>query len=420
MRVLWFSNTQGLYKPVNIGNDSGYNGGGWMSSVQKEIMKRKDITLAVSFCMNGEPENVVQDGVCYYPVTHHTKKLKDKILDIVHYKDETRDEVLWQHYIGHFKRVIEDFKPDVIEVFGSELYLGLSALAAKELGIPCCLHLQGLLSLYIYIYLIPGVSRRSYIFSKGWRCAYGMFQLLTYWQRSCHREKAILRSVGHVLGRTDWDHQAIAVINPEARYHFGGEVLRPCFYLPSTRSLPSTLTITTTISSAPYKGLDLLLKIARIMKEEMHLDFVWNCYGNVDTSFAENLTGIHHEDVNVRLCGVASAEELRDALLCSTLYCHTSYVENSPNSVAEAQILSLPVVATNVGGTSSMVEHGKTGFLFPATDPYIAAYHIMRLASDTDLNIMMGEDAKTVALARHDRQEIVSSLIETYRNIMGK
>lgn len=420
MRVLWFSTNCSLYEPVKIKKGGGYNGGGWMTSVQNEIMKREDITLAVSFCMNGQPERVVQEGVCYYPVPHHTKRLKDKVLDIIHYKDATRDEVLWQHYIGHFKHVIEDFKPDVIEVFGSELYLGLSALAAKQLGIPCCLHLQGLLSLSLYIYLIPGVSRRSYIFSKGWRRAYGMFQLLTYWQRSCHREKAILRSVGHVLGRTDWDRQAVAVLNPEARYHFGGEILRPCFYLPSTRCLPPTLTITTTISSAPYKGLDLLLKIARIMKDEMHLDFVWNCFGNVDTSFAENLTGIHHEDVNVRLCGVASAEELRDALLRSTLYCHTSYVENSPNSVAEAQMLSLPVVATNVGGTSSMVAHGETGFLFPATDPYIAAYHIMRLATDKELNVRMGEDAQAIARARHDKQKIVSSLIDTYRNIMGK
>ena len=98
MRVLWFSNTQGLYKPVNIGSDSGYNGGGWMSSVQKEIMKRKDIILAVSFCMNGEPKKVVQDNVCYYPVSNHTKKLKDKILDIVHYKDERRGVVAALHW----------------------------------------------------------------------------------------------------------------------------------------------------------------------------------------------------------------------------------------------------------------------------------------------------------------------------------
>ena len=163
MRVLWFFTNCSLYEPVKINKGDGYNGGGWMTSVQNEIMKREDITLGVSFCMDGQPEKVVKDGVCYYPVPHHTKKLKDKILDIIHYKDKTRDEVLWQHYIENFKRVIEDFKPDVIEVFGSELYLGLSALAAKELGIPCCLHLQGLLSLYIYISCSWGVTLVIYL-----------------------------------------------------------------------------------------------------------------------------------------------------------------------------------------------------------------------------------------------------------------
>lgn len=418
MRVLWIG-SPGLYRPLQRKVGGGYNGGGWVASIQKEIMKREDITLAVSFCMNGQPERVVQDGVCYYPVPHHTKRLKDKVLDIIHYKDATRDEVLWQHYIGHFKRVIEDFKPDVIEVFGSELYMGLGALASGN--IPTILHIQGLLSLSIYIYLPPGISKWKYINSgKGLKGKFGNFTYLAYWYRSCHREKAILKAVPHVLGRTDWDRQALAVLNPKAEYHYGGEILRDIFYEDKKRTIPLHPVIMSTISFPTYKGYDVILKVANILKNEIHLDFEWKVFGNVDPRMMESLTGLKHEDVNVRLCGVATAEQLRDTMQSSTLYFHPSYVENSPNSVAEAQMLSLPVVATNVGGTSSMVAHGETGFLFPATDPYIAAYHIMRLATDKELNVRMGEAAKTVATARHDKQKIVSSLIETYRNMMGK
>ena len=36
------------------------------------------------------------------------------------------------------------------------------------------------------------------------------------------------------------------------------------------------------------------------------------------------------------------------------------------------------------------------------------------------MNVRMGEAAKTVATARHDKQKIVSSLIETYMSIMGE
>lgn len=416
MRVLWIGNP-GLYVPSHKRDGSGYNGGGWVSSVQREIVKHSNVSLGVSFCMDGEPEKEEQDGVVYYPVPNHRKAFKDKIKDLLKFWDETRDEILWPYYIDRFKRIIEDFKPDVIEVFGSELYVGLGALAAKELNVPCALHLQGFLSLSLYIYLPPGVSRCSYIFSRGLRGAYGNFQLLTYWYRSCHREKAILTAVPHVIGRTAWDRQAMEVLNPVAKYHYGGEILRPVFYESAERRNPQRLTIATTISHPPYKGFDLLLKIAHLLKFQLGLDFVWNCYGNVEASFVERVTHISHAEVNVCLCGVATAEQLRDALLSSTLYCHTSYIENSPNSIAEAQILGVPVVATNVGGTPSMVEDGKTGLLFPATDPYMAAYQICRLVTDEALNNEIGYAARLEAQRRHSREEIVAGLMEIYTAI---
>lgn len=69
MRVLWIGGS-GLYVPSHA-SQGGYNGGGWVASVQKEIMKCENITLGISFCQDGEPEKVMQDGVAYYPVPNH-------------------------------------------------------------------------------------------------------------------------------------------------------------------------------------------------------------------------------------------------------------------------------------------------------------------------------------------------------------
>ena len=391
-----------------------------MSSLQDVIQSydKEKVELGISFCMDGQPEKKVQEDVTYYPVPSHTKPIKDKILDLIHYEDVSRDEILWQHYVSHFKRVIEDYKPDIIEVFGSELYTGLGAVAAKEMNVPCVLHLQGILSLSIYILLPTGVSEKSFIMKDGVKKAYQNFQLLTYWKRSCHREKAILNAVNHVIGRTDWDRHALEVLNPQVQYHWGGEILRPCFYEAGERIVPAKPVITTTSSGASYKGFDIVLKTADILKKECGLDFEWNVYGNIEPTFFERLTGINHKNVNVNLKGVASAEQLREAMLKSTLYFQPSYIENSPNSVAEAQILGLPVVATNVGGTSSMVEHGETGFLFPATDPYMAAYYVNSLTKNKSQNIAMGEKGQAVAKQRHDRDTIVKELIETYKKVM--
>ena len=413
MRILWFTNNTCNY--IQRGHNKT---GGWMSALQDE-MQKQNVELGICFCMDNQPEKREQEGTTYYPIPQHRKAFKDKIIDLWHYKDVTRDEILWPHYIAQFNKIIDDFRPDVIEVFGSELYMGLAANAARKNNIPFVLHLQGLLSLSIYILLPPGFSRWKYIW-KDWnpRHVFGRFQELVYWKRSCYREKAILNACANVIGRTEWDRNALRGLNPGAIYHYGGEILRPEFYEQSERKLPSIPVIATTTSLPLYKGFDVVLKMAQILKEKYHLDFVWNVFGIVDYAFAERITGIKHDEVNVQLCGMASAPQLHEAFAKTTLYVQPSYIENSPNSVCEAQISGVPVVATNVGGTSSLVKHGETGYLFPATDPYTGAYHVKQLIEDLNLNKKMGQASKEVALARHDGDKIVKDLLATYKSII--
>lgn len=252
MRVLWIGGS-GLYVPSQQGR-SGYNGGGWVASVQKELMQHDNITLGISFCKDGEPTKVVQDGVTYYPVPNHSKSKKDKIIDLWKIHDVKRDEVLWPYYEEKFKKVIDDFKPDVIHIFGSELYQGLAARVTVD--IPTILHIQGLLSLSIYIYLPPSVSKWQYYMSgKGLKGKYHNYQYLAYWHRSVYREKAILKAVPHVIGRTDWDRQALVVLNPKAQYHYGGEILRDIFYEEKERKCLASLSSPLRFLSLPTRGM---------------------------------------------------------------------------------------------------------------------------------------------------------------------
>ena len=412
MRVLWFTNT-----PCNFfsGKNGGYNGGGWLSSLESELVKREDVELGICFCQNGQPFKVEQNSVTYYPVPRHSKKYFDKIIDIVRYKDVRRDEVLWEHYKDVFKMAIDDFKPDVIQIFGSELYMGLATFVAPR---PMVLHIQGLLSLYIYTWFPSGVSKRSYLL-QDWnpKNIYNRFQLYTYWQRSCYREQKVLQHTRHVIGRTHWDELATKVLNPERVYHYCGEILRKEFYEEHKRVIPKKLTIVTTSSSPMYKGFDYVLQTANILKNVMHRDFEWKVYGNVDPTFHQKFTGLQYQDLNIKLMGVASAATLCEAISGATVYFQPSYIENSPNSVCEAQILGVPPVATNVGGTASLIEDGETGFLIPTNDPYTAAYRITQLYDDKELNQKMGGAARNAAIIRHDRQKIVSDLVETYKQI---
>ena len=422
MRILWFASSCGYAAPLQKAIDKGkgiaggYNGGGWMPSLLHEIKQREDVEMGVCFAMDGQTFKAEQNGVTYYPFPNHKKLWKDKVLDVVYYKHPERDRVLWNHYTDYFKKVIDDFKPDVIEIFGSELYMGLATFVAP---CPVVLHVQGLLSLYIYIWFPSGVSKQSYLL-QDWnpKNIYNRFQLYTYWQRSCYREQQVLANTKHVIGRTHWDELATKILNPECVYHYGGEILRKEFYENHQRILPEKLTIVTSSSSPMYKGFDYVLHTANILKNVMHRDFEWQVYGNVDPTFHQKFTGLRYKDLNIQLKGVATADTLCEAISGATVYFQPSYIENSPNSVCEAQILGVPPVATNVGGTASLIEEGRTGFLVPTNDPYTAAFRIIQLYDDKELNLNMGKEARREAIIRHEKQSIVDGLIEIYNSII--
>lgn len=175
--------------------------------------------------------------------------------------------------------------------------------------------------------------------------------------------------------------------------------------------------LATTISNPLYKGFDLVLKTAKLLKER-GLDFTWNCYGNIDPSIVEHQLGIKHDDVNVKLCGVASSEELHDALCHATAYVHTSYIDNSPNSLCEAQILGCTPVSTNVGGIPSLIKNGETGYLVPSNDPYQLAFLLDDLFLHPKRNLEIGKAAKEIALDRHNSDKIVNKLLSDLNSLV--
>ena len=68
----------------------------------------------------------------------------------------------------------------------------------------------------------------------------------------------------------------------------------------------------------------------------------------------------------------------------STMYVHTAYIENSPNSICEAQIIGMPIISTMVGGIATLVRNGIDGDLLPANDPWLLANAIVELSKDKD------------------------------------
>ena len=148
------------------------------------------------------------------------------------------------------------------------------------------------------------------------------------------------------------------------------------------------------------------------------VDFIWKCFGNINPSVVEKQLGMKHKDINVSLCGVASAEQLRDEISKATVYVHTSYIDNSPNSLCEAQILGCTPIATYVGGIPSLIKNGETGYLVPANDPYQLAFLLEDLFLNPEKNLAIGKAAKEVAVVRHNPDQIVDKLLNDLQSLL--
>jgi len=416
-RVLWFCNTPSRY---GVTSDK-YNGGGWISSLEEEMAPL--VHLGVAFLTKEENLDPVRvhgkanwgvhrrNGVSYYPVYNGHDSSRGERVRTLLFGDKKQEEDL----VACFMNIVYSFRPDVIHIFGSEHLFGLVAL---HTDIPVVLHIQGILNEYQKVFLPPGVTPLRWL-TTPFRISrfFGNLYTLVRWGARVEREKVMLSSIEYYLGRTTWDHDCVAQYNPSMTYFHGGEILRPVFYesQPHTED-PDILTIVSTISEPPYKGMDVILLTGYLLKKK-GIDFRWRVFGNVEPEFFERLSNVTLDRSGVTLEGVADAPTLCAALRSCTMYVHPSYIDNSPNSLCEAQMIGAPVIATKVGGIPSLVEDGINGLLVPSGDAEALCEAIISLNGSPDFRHTLGQNGRQTAIERHDRNTIVRELLSTYSSL---
>jgi len=97
----------------------------------------------------------------------------------------------------------------------------------------------------------------------------------------------------------------------------------------------------------------------------------------------------------------------------------TSYNEGLPVTIIEAMTAGLPVVATDVGGVSELVEEGVTGFLIPEGDSEALADRLIRLVDDPDAGGRMGAEGRRRAVRRFAKDRLVRDMVAIYDDLLG-
>lgn len=418
MKVLWFSSTPSLYDQKSLH----YHGRGWIESLEQLIAEREDVELAIAFFHPTDKDKVCRASTTYYPIHRPAGKKRPIRALINNWFGLLGDESYSKQYL----EVINDFQPDVIHVFGSEDGVSTVQTLTKK---PVVIHLQGLINPYLNTYFPAGCSGLEFLTSRHYLVktlkGSGPWHARRLFARQAARERNVLRNTGYVMGRTHWDAMIARLYNPSVSYYHVDEVLRPVFYQHNEKAVAheQTFRIVSTLSPTIYKGLDVVLRTAKQLQELTDIKFTWQIAG-LDVSdplmrHFEEKEGMDHQAAGVQCIGKQSPEQLVQLLSSADVFVHPSYIDNSPNSVCEAQMLGLPVIACDVGGLSTLITHQQSGILVPSNGVFELVHYLRQLANSPQQRIMLGENARSIAQKRHDKKAIVQRLIAAYNDIAG-
>lgn len=416
MRVLWLSMNEGL---LHCAGGSDYYGQGWIASLQS-FVEHTDVTLALAYVSEID-QNVRTIGrTTYYPIY---QKPRNRFQKIREYYGGYR-QINRERYVPQIQAVINQFRPDVIHLFGIEN--GLATILGRT-DVPVIVHLQGILGPVANTFFPSGMSRHSFLFPpthREWILRNGRRYAYDSMRVRSRQEELLFRSAQFFIGRTRWDEEISRLFSPDSIYYTVNEVMRPAFYKHGGewRHFDGEFTMVSTLSETTYKGLDLVLKTADFMRRQLGMKFHWKVIGvNANTPFVrhfERAMAITSSEVGVTYEGVKGESNLVAELLDSHVYVHTSYIENSSNSICEAQLLGLPVVATRVGGTDSLIEDGKSGLLIPSNGVYELAARLKQLSSDGSMAEKLSRAGYETALKRHNPDAIIEALTDAYCNVL--
>ena len=423
MKVLWFSVTP---LSLNAKENTGIEGKGWISSLLQIALGIKDLELVVVYGNQSPFKKEVEE----------TERLKIIPINICRYgkrqiiKDMMTSREVDDFVISEALKIIQEEKPDLIHVFGAEWCYGLLTKYVSKLNIPVVIHIQGLWSQIRNSLLLPGQSSLFDRFKPElWNHPLGFFARYQYYNLSMERhrrEEQIIRSNKFFMCRTRWDQSVVRFYNKNAQIFHVDEALRREFVECKERWRRGTeerrLVLVTTGACYSIKGPDVVLKTAKLIRENTDYEIVWKWIGGTDDEIKEfeKLTKVKAQEVGLKMMGTLSAMEMINELLTSDMYVHTSYSDNSPNAVCEAQYLGMPVIATDTGGVISLFsEQYDRDMIVPMNDPFYLASKIIELREDDAKAKSLADDNWTVAHQRHDGERISKQLKDTYLQLCG-
>jgi len=279
------------------------------------IILRKNIARSFSFQRNG--------------VTFHLLK----------YRGGTRASTLFWVDTLLIRRALRQIKPDLVHAWGNEQG---AALVATRLKCPSLITVQGLLS-----WLEKVVPVSAYHKFGAW------IEKLSF-SRAAHVTCESRFAAGFLQER--YPHLTIRQIEHAPSWFFQQVQRQP---------IPGPIRFLANGRLSFGKGTDLLLMALKELASE--IPFQALLIGSPNEPFTAPILAGFSPELRKRISFKSnlSPADIARELSATTIFLLPTRADNSPNTVKEAVVAGVPVVASEVGGIPDYVIPGENGFLFP-------------------------------------------------------
>ncbi len=428
MKVLWLC----LFLPKQVADKMNMEGSvkeGWITGALNRMMQGdNDVSLAIAYPVADRESEQRTDVML-------TETMQVPVYSF--YEDIKKPEDYCLSMSARFLEIIEDYKPDVVHVFGTEYPHTLAmARTVKSLSLDkgeaprLLIGLQGIIHKCGEVYTadVPSEITHAYTFRDILKKDNIAAARAKFLERGEY-EKEALTLADNVTGRTSFDMSVSKKFNPNVRYFHMNETLREEFYS-GTWDLNECNRHTIFVSQGDYplKGLHTVLEAmpgildrypdARVFvagnnvakRDTLKSKIKLSTYGK----YLNSIMDTYHLQDKVTFLGRLDVTQMKEQyLMCHTYVCASS-IENSPNSMGEAMLLGVPVVATRTGGIPDMINDEEEGLLFEVGNTSGLADDVCSIWDDDAKALSLSAAALNRACFTHDADRNYNRLMEIY------
>lgn len=411
MRILWTVNTlmPAVVKILGYGKGHAIS---WVDAMSKRLIKREGINLAMA-------------------TTGAVSKVKKYVIDNITYYILPANSGV----VDYWQNILDDFKPDVIHAYGTEHSHNVLLFQNHNI-VPIIGSLQGILTEYQHHYYggLDFSTMLKYSKFQDLFTTTGFFSGRNYFIKCSENEKNQLNNLKYVEGRSTWDRVSVMNINPELKYFYCPRMIRtPFFDYEWSVEKMERHSLFVSQALTPLKGLHFVLMAVAKLKgrypdiklyvagyDRFHpqkLRQKITCSGYVN--YIKHLMKELDVEGNVCFTGILNAQQMAEKMASVNVVVIPSSIENAPNSLAEAEIVGTPTIATFVGGNMDMLKHNEEGFLYCYNEPNMLAEYITQIFESDELSMKFSHNAKITARKRHDPQTLEDTLINIYKSVIA-